>query len=163
MSVPLALAFSANQSADGSTVTITDLTANWSGNSEGYTEDQFVKNFILTDYLGNPIVNIPMATGVYIATYAMPAATNPFIEIDFNAVGPITLDLIQKYGFDRYFQLAYIAANKASCGCKNVQRIDMCQVDTNYVIGVEFALPTGDAPNYQSNIDAAYALLTPVN
>lgn len=161
MSVPLALAFTSTQSADGSTVTITDL-ANWV-NSQGYLESQFVKTFILTDYLNNPIGSpIPMATGVYTVTYTVPSGTNPWINIEFSAVSvgiPLTLTLTQKYAFTRYFELAYIAANKASCGCKDVQRIDMCQVDTMFTVA-EFAVPIGDAPDYQNQINGAYKLLT---
>jgi len=158
----LALAFSATQSGDGKTVTITDL-SNWVGNSSGYTESQFVKSFILTDYLGNPITTIAMATGVYVATYTVPVGTNPYISIEFSAVSAgilLTLTLTQKYGFVRYFQLAYISANKNACGCRDMQRIDMADVDTKYVVGVEFALPTGGAADYQNNINAAYQLLT---
>ncbi|HEY8659799.1 MAG TPA: hypothetical protein VIL78_12235, partial [Hanamia sp.] len=106
MSLPLTLAFTANQSADGTTVTITDTTTNWVGNSEGWTEGQFVKEFILSDYLGNPIVTIPLATGVYVATYTVPVGTNPYISIEFSAVSAgilLTLTLTQKYGFVRYF------------------------------------------------------------
>jgi len=159
MSVPLALAFSASQSGSGQTVTITDLTANWNSNSQGWNEGQFVKEFILSDYLGNPIVIIPLATGVYIATYTIPAGTNPWINIDFNAVGPTTLDLIQRYGFERYFELAYINAVKSGCGCKTTNRVDMCMIDSLYTVA-GYAEPTGDAADWQNNINAAYALLS---
>lgn len=153
----LAIAFTASQSADGSTITITDET-NWGDNTSGYTESQFVKSFILTDYVGNPIATIPLATGVYITTYTVPSGTNPWINIEFSAVGPITLTVLQKYAFARYFELAYIAANKASCGCRDVNRVDMCQIDTMYTIA-ELAVPIGAAPDYQNQIDGAYKLL----
>lgn len=153
-----ALAFSASQSSDGTIVTITDL-SNWSDNTNGYTPADFVRELVLTDYLGALIITLTMADDEVSATWDVPAGTNPWVNIEYSAVGPVTLTLTQKYPFQRNYELAYIDQIKGSCGCCNGKTPDMCMVDAFYQ-GAAFAVPVADMVNYQDDINSAYALLT---
>lgn len=155
-----ALSFSASQSSDGKVVTIVDISPWGAGNnSENYTESQFVRTLVLTDAFNSAITTITLNTGINSATYNVPVKTNPWINITYNAVGPQTYTLIQKYPFQRIFELAYLQVIKTNCGCGCIGDNKLCQVDALF-IGAEFAVPVGDAGNYQDNIDSAYKLLT---
>lgn len=158
-----ALAYNAVQNPDdGRSVLFTDE-SNWGGNDEGYTDPEFIRTLLLTDYLGNALTTITFPNGIYTATWVVPVLSNPWVNVDYNAINIATpvidFDLIQKYAFDRQFQLAYIAAVKTSCGCCSGNKPDMCLVDA-LLSNAEFAIPIGDAPDYQSLIDSAYKLLT---
>ena len=156
----LTLAFSATQSGDGTTVTIEDL-SNWGAgnNDSNYTESQFTREFILTDALGDPIVTIPAPAGTNDVEYNVPAGSNPWVNIEFSAVGPVTLEITQKYPFKRNFELAYINVVKQACGCCGNKFSYMDEVDA-LQYGAELAAPVGDAVNYQNFIDGAYKLVT---
>lgn len=158
MPTALTLAFRATQSSDGKTVLIEDLT-NWDDDTEGYTPADFVREFVLTDYLGALITTLIMADDELSATWDVPAGTNPWVNIEYSAVGPVTLSLTQKYPFQRNYELAYIDQIKGSCGCCNGKTPDMCMVDAFYQ-GAAFAVPVADMVNYQDDINSAYALLT---
>jgi len=154
-----ALSFTATQSQDATQVLITD-TSNWGSNDSGYIESQFVRTFVLTDYLNNAITSIVLPTGTNTATYNVPAKTNPWINIDYVlSNGPVDLSKLQSYPFQRYFELAYIDGIKGNCGCGCIGENQMCQVDAYYQ-GASFAAPVGDSVNYQNDIDSAYKLLT---
>lgn len=154
------LAFTAQQSADGTEVVITD-TSNWGSNDQSYTESQFVRQLVLTDALDNPIETLTLATGTDVATYDVPDKTNPWINITYIATGPVTLQKIQRYPFQRIFELAYLQAIKGNCGCGCIGDNAMCEVDAFYQ-GADFAVPIGDAVSYQDNIDSAYLLVSTV-
>lgn len=153
-----ALAFTANQSSDGKVVTITDI-SNWIGNAESYNITDFTRQFILTNYLGDAIVTLTMIGSALTITWNVPANTNPWVNIQYSAVGPVTKTLTQKYPFQRNYELAYIDAIKGSCGCCSGKNPDICQIDAFYQ-GAAFAVPVGDQVNYQDDINSAYALLT---
>lgn len=154
-----ALAFSAVQDpTTGLFVTLTD-TSNWSDNDENYSEAEFARNFILTDYLGNAIITIPLPTGEESITWQVPPGTNPWVNIDYNVVGPVTIDKIEKFPFQRIYELAFINAIKGKCGCNTALSPNLCEVD-NFYQGAAMAAPIADAINYQNNINSAYAYLT---
>lgn len=156
-----ALGLTAQQSVDdGLSVLFTDI-SNWGSNDEGYADTSFVRQLILKDYLNNTITTIPLADGVFTATWPVPSDTNPWVKVDYNAVDsaiPLNLDLIQKYPFQRQFELKYMDAVKASCGCCPGKHPDMCEVDA-LLSNAEFCVPIGDAADYQNFIDSAYKIL----
>lgn len=157
-----ALGFTAVQDPDdGLSVLFTD-NSNWGSNDEGYLNTSFVRQLILRDYLNNPITTLTFPDNVFTLTWPVPAGTNPWVKVDYNAVDagiPLTLDLIQKYPFQRQFELAYINAVKPSCGCGSSKRIDLCLIDA-LLSNAEFGVPIGDGPDYQNFIDSAFKLLT---
>lgn len=158
-------AFNAVQDPDdGLSVLFTD-TSPWGvgNNDEDYTDSQFTRTLILTDYLANAIITLTLPTGIYTAKWPVPAGTNPWVNVDFNSINIATpstfYDLIQKYPFMRQFELAYNTEVETSCGCCPGKHPDMCLVDA-LLSNAEFAIPVGDAPNYQNFINGAYKALT---
>lgn len=150
-----AIAFTATQSSDGKTITLTD-TSNWPGD-ENYNKANFVRTFTLRDAYGATLDTIVLDPTEDVATYTL--NTNKWIAITFTIDGSVDFSKLQEYPFGRLFELAYIDAVKLGCGCSH-GNTDLCDVDAFYSVA-QMAVPVGDGQAYQENIDAAYSLLLP--
>lgn len=140
----------------GKIITITD-TSPWGGASDdNYPITGCTRRFILKDSLGVTIIDILMGASTLVTTYEL--TTNKWVEIDFIGTGTPAFTKIQKYGFYRIFQLAYMAMLVKKCGCC-VTGVDLCTVDA-FLQGAQMAEPIGDGVSFQNNIDTAYAYLT---
>lgn len=154
-----ALAFTASQSSDGSTITITD-TSPWGAgnNSENYERANFVRSFLLYDAYDDLLDTITLPTTSNVATYDITVNTNPWIKIVFDITGAEDFTLTQKYPFQRYYELLWIEVLKDGCACCDTARggTDLCRV-TAYYQGAQIAIPLGNGVQYQEFIDSAYA------
>lgn len=155
-----ALVVTGVQSGDGKIVAITDG-SDYTNNDQGYLPSDFVRNFIITDYLGNLLTTISLDSTQLTATYNVPNNTNPWLQIQETAVGPANYTDTVKLPADRNYQLAFIDVIKGNCGCSCRGDNTLCEVDAFYA-GAAYAIPIGDPVSYQTNIDAAYKLVTSI-
>lgn len=144
--------FTATQSSDSTLITITD-TSNWSAN--GLLPSNFVRTFVVTDADDEIIDTYVMPVDTNALTYAI--SVNQWQVITYNITGAFSSSLIQKYPFEQLYRLAYRTLISLSCGCCNGIK-GICDVD-GYYQGAQFAIPTGDGVSYNTNINAAYALI----
>ncbi len=144
-------AYSIVQSADGKTLTLTDLT-NWVANDENYQITDFVRSVLLNDAFDEEIATVEFAGTDLVETYTLIA--DKWVNSFFNIVGAPTFNLpVQKYAFYRQFQIAYRNAIRSGCGCGK-RGIDLCSVDA-FITTAEFAIPVGNGVEFQNDIDAA--------
>ena len=116
--------FTATESGDGKTITITD-TSNWIGNDQSYAKANFVRTFILRDAYGEVLDTIVLGITEDTATYAI--TVPQWIAIQFTIDGVVDFSKIQEYPFQRIFDLDYIAIKvKSCCGSSGV---DLCQIN----------------------------------
>jgi hypothetical protein len=154
--------FTSVQASDGSYITITD-TSPWGvgNNDENYLAANFVRTFELYDAYDDLLDTITLSTSSNVATYDIDANTNPWIKIVFIITGVEDFEKIQKYPFQRYYELAYISIIKDGCGCTCEEKgIDICQVDAYYQ-GAQIAVPLGNGVQYQEFINSAFTLINP--
>lgn len=144
--------FTASQSSDSKTITITD-TSNWTDTI--YNKSAFVRTFVVTDADDVVINTYVMPVDTNVLTYSI--AVNQWQVITYNITGAFSSSLIQKYPFEQLYRLAYRTLISLSCGCCNDIK-GICDVD-GYYQGAQFAIPTGDGVSYNTNINAAYALI----
>lgn len=144
--------FTASQSADSTTITITD-SSNWSANS--LDPANFVRTFTVYDADDVLINTYVMPTDTNVLTYAI--AVNQWQTITYTITGAFSSSLTQKYPFEQLYRLAYRTLISLSCGCCNGIK-GICDVD-GYYQGAEFAIEPGDGVSYNININAAYALI----
>lgn len=153
--------FTAEQSSSGTTITITDTSPYGSGNDENYVVTDFDRQFVLVDAFDDVIDTIVMSASGLVATYDVPVNTNPWIKITFELTGVAEYEKIQKYPFQRYYDLAYINVVNYNCGCGcDDKGIDLCTVDAFYQ-GAQMAVPVGNGVQYQNYINSAYTLIQP--
>lgn len=145
----MAASFTAQESSDGKTITLTDTTSPVISGA--------VRSFILTDYLGAPLATLPLATGVLTATYSITGPT--WINVRFLNSGSSPFDITERFGFSQIYKNLYgdSLVKTGDCGCSG-KGIEWCDIDA-YDRGADYALPIGDAVRWQNDINAAYTLL----
>ena len=150
----LTINFSATQSKNGKTITITDL-SDW--DNVGLVRSDYTRVFELTDANGQIITTLTLgATDV--ATYTVPLGTNPWINIKFDISGAADYELTKKYPFDRFFVEAYKKAINSSDCCSDGIRENISQANIFY-LGAMFTAPEGNSVLWQQFVDTAYKFL----
>lgn len=149
----MAFSFTATQNSAGTTIEISDT-------STGAPISGSVRSFILTDYLDNPLVTLPLASDEVTVTYTIAVPT--WINIRFLNTGTSPFDFTQRYGFNRVYEVLYQQRLQGSggYGCGG-SKVDFCAVDA-FETAAAYAEPLGDAVNWQNYTNAAYALLQPI-
>lgn len=149
-------AFTAEESEDGLTITLTD-TSNWANNDENYDKLDFTRSFILKDANNNTITTLTLVGGVDTITYTLTKPT--WLTIQLSVVGVVTYNLVQKYGFLRIY-INRLQENLIELGSKrDLTKITNLNTSTSFYLGAMGVEPVGNSAGWQRDMDIAMIYL----
>lgn len=149
-------AFTAEESEDGLTITLTD-TSNWADNDENYNKLDFTRSFILKDANNNILTTLTLVGGVDTTTYTLTKPT--WLTIQYSAVGVVTYNLVQKYGFLRIY-INRLQENLIELGSKrDLTKITNLNTSTSFYLGAIGVEPVGNSAGWQIDMDIAMIYL----
>ena len=151
-----AQSFKASVSADGKTVTITDL-SNWTESS--LLRANFVRAFLLTDANGQTLITITLPVDSDVATYSL--TKDMWINFLFTITGASNYSLLLRYYFDRIlgdkFQEA-LMEYATSCGCADQEALNIDKSCSFWFGAIQIA-PVANSTGVQVDLDAANAFI----
>lgn len=157
-------AFAANatgsQSADGKTLTLTDL-SNYTSNTENYTIADFItRQFILKDSAGNTLATLNLGSDLSV-DYQL--TKDQYIEATLNLAGVAPYTKVIDLPLQRITQNIYRTLLASGCCCQSVVVEQTLSIADNYFLGASIEGLSGNGPGFDRDISAAYAYLNSIS